>query len=147
MFTKWSDQLLTGNEIIDQQHKEIFERTAQLIESGKTGKIESEAKRIIDYLESYFDRHFAAEEALQIKFGYPGYKAHKEMHEQCLVELSEIKHKFVTHGTSDTLSVESIVFMLNWLAEHINKSDKVLAAYIRNIQSGKFMSVSRSESS
>ncbi len=147
MFTRWSDQLLTGNEIIDKQHKEIFELAAQLIESEKTVKIELESNRILEYLEDYCDRHFSAEEALQIKCGYPGYEAHKKMHESFREELVELKHRFITFGASYTLAVETIVFMLEWLANHINKSDKVLAAYIRNIKSDKSTSVSRSVSS
>lgn len=147
MFTRWSDQLLTGNEIIDKQHKEIFERAAQLIESEKTGKIESESNRILEYLEDYCDRHFATEEALQIKCGYPGYEAHKKMHESFREELVELKHRFITFGARYTLAVETIVFMLEWLAKHINKSDKVLALYIQNIKSDKSTSVSRSVNS
>jgi len=137
MFTKWSDQLLTGNEIIDQQHKEIFKHATQMIESGKTITIKSEAKNIIEYLESYYERHFDAEEALQIKYRYPGYEAHKEVHEKFREELAELKHRSITYGDSDTLAVETIIFMMEWLAKHIDKSDKIFAVYIQNTQSVK----------
>ncbi len=143
MFTKWSDQLLTGNETIDKQHQEIFERAAQITESGKIGKIGSDAGKIIEYLEAYYTTHFTAEEALQIKYRFPGYEVHKEMHQRFREELDELKHRFALHGTSNELAVEIVVFMLEWLAKHIDKSDKVLAVYIQNVQSGKTTPASR----
>ncbi|MDP3024276.1 MAG: bacteriohemerythrin [candidate division Zixibacteria bacterium] len=143
MYTKWSEQLLTGNEIIDKQHKEIFEQAARMIESGKTGKIESEAGKIIEYLEGYYNRHFTTEEELQKKHGYPGYEAHKEMHQRFREELGELKHKLAAYGASPELTTESVVLMLEWLAKHIDKSDKILAVYIQNTQSGKSIPDSR----
>jgi len=143
MFIKWSEQLLTGNEIIDKQHKEIFERAVLMIESGKTGKIESEAVKIIEYLEGYYNRHFATEEELQKKYKYPGYEAHKETHERFREELAELKHKLAAYGASPELTTESVVLMLELLAKHIDKSDKILALYIQNIQSDKSIPDSR----
>jgi hemerythrin len=137
MLTKWSPQLLTGNEIIDKQHIEIFEYVAQIIDSERTGKIESETGRIIEYLEDYYNRHFATEEELQKKYKYPGYEVHKEMHERFREELVELKHKLAVYGASPELTTESVVLMVEWLAKHIDKSDKILALYIQNMQSGK----------
>jgi hemerythrin len=147
MFIKWSEQLLTGNEIIDKQHKEIFEFVAQIVDSGRTGKNELETGRIIEYLEDYYNRHFVAEEELQKKYRYPAYEAHKKMHEKFREELAELKHKSILYGASPELAVEIVVFMVEWLAKHIDKSDKILAVYIQNIQSDKSKSGSRSVSS
>jgi hemerythrin len=143
MLTKWSPQLLTGNEIIDKQHIEIFEYIAQIVDSEKTGKIESETGRIIEYLEDYYNRHFATEEELQKKYKYPGYESHKKMHEKFRDQLSELKHRFVLYGASHELVTETVVFMVEWLAKHIDKSDKILALYIQNIQSDKSIPDSR----
>jgi len=143
MLTKWSPQLLTGNEIIDKQHIEIFEYIAQIVDSERTVKIESETGKIIEYLEDYCNRHFAAEEELQRKYKYPGYEAHKEMHQRFREELSELKHKFVLYGASHELVAETVLFVVEWLAKHIAKSDKVLATYIRNFQPDKSIPDSR----
>ena len=143
MYTKWSDQLLTGNEIIDKQHKEIFEYITQIVDSGRSGKTESETGRMIEYLEGYCNRHFAAEEELQKKYKYPGYEVHKEMHERFREELVELKHKLAAYGASPELTTESVVLMVEWLAKHIDKSDKILALYIQNMQSDKSIPDSR----
>lgn len=143
MLIKWSPELLTGNEIIDKQHIEIFEYIAQIVDSERTGKIESEIGRIIEYLEDYYNRHFVTEEELQKKYKYPGYEAHKKMHEKFRDQLSELKHRFVLYGASHRLVTETVVFMVEWLAKHIVKSDKILALYIQNIQSVKSMPYSR----
>lgn len=50
MLIKWSPELLTGNQIIDKQHIEIFDYVAQLVDSERTGKIESETGRILRIL-------------------------------------------------------------------------------------------------
>ncbi|HVP35685.1 MAG TPA: hemerythrin family protein [Terriglobales bacterium] len=143
MLTKWSAQLLTGNEIIDKQHLEIFEYVDQIVDSERSGKIEKETGKIIEYLESYFQRHFADEEDLQIKYRFPGYKVHREMHQAFREDLSELKHKFVLYGASHKLVNETVLFMVEWLAKHIHTSDKILALYIQNAQSDKSTPVTR----
>ncbi|MCX6833292.1 MAG: hemerythrin family protein [candidate division Zixibacteria bacterium] len=134
MVTKWSYKLLTGNEMIDKQHKEIFDRAAQMLNSGRSGKTKEEAASLVSYLEGYYDRHFAAEEALQKKHGYPDYQIHKDMHDRFSRGLTELKLKYAVVGASYGLAIETVLFMLEWLAGHIDKMDKAFASYIRDNQ-------------
>jgi len=132
MITEWSHKLLTGNEMIDKQHKEIFDRAAQMLNSGRSGKTKEEGAKLVDFLEGYYDRHFALEEAIQKQHGYPDYQIHKEMHDKFFRDLTELKLRYKVAGASYGLAIETIIFMLQWLAEHIDKMDKGFATYIRD---------------
>jgi len=135
MFTRWSSELLTGNEVIDKQHQRIFERAEEMIGSTTKGKTKQEAIELIDYLEGYYYSHFAAEEALQIKHKDPNHVAHKEMHENLRREVAQLKQEVIASGATYAVAIKTVLFMLEWLAEHIGKVDKGLAAHIRNVQS------------
>ena len=75
MYAEFSENLITGNEMIDSQHKELIEKMNQLLESCENGNDKLTAVKTLDYLEDYTDYHFKAEEQLQRDIDYPGYES------------------------------------------------------------------------
>ena len=76
MRIEFDDNLITGNEMIDTQHRELISRTNQFL-----GKLEErpgrvEAIQMLDYLDEYIEFHFGEEEKLQEEIGYPGLAEH-----------------------------------------------------------------------
>jgi len=137
MLPVWSYKLITGAEIIDKQHKEIFERAAKMIESSKSGRLKKEAEGVVEYLENYYIKHFAAEEALQLKYNYPNHEGHKQLHDEFRAELNLLQQKFTVSGANYQVAIETITFMLEWLATHIDKIDRAFAAFIQENNSIK----------
>ena len=82
MYVTFDDTLVTGNEMIDSQHKEWIDRINQLMKSCETDKEKQAAMKMLDYMADYADFHFAAEEKLQEEIGYPGIEEHKKKHEE-----------------------------------------------------------------
>ena len=79
----FDDSLITGNEMIDTQHKELIDRINKLLilcENEKPAK--REAVETLDYLADYTEFHFGEEEKLQEEIGYPGIAEHKKKHEE-----------------------------------------------------------------
>ena len=72
MYAVFKNNLLTGNELIDAQHKELINRINKLVGACENGVCQLEAIRMLDFLSDYTDFHFREEEALQEKAGYPG---------------------------------------------------------------------------
>ena len=70
MYVTFDDTLVTGNEMIDSQHKEWIDRINQLMKSCETDKEKQAAMKMLDYMADYADFHFAAEEKLQEEIGY-----------------------------------------------------------------------------
>ena len=78
MRAEFDETLVTGNEMIDSQHKELIGRINQLLESCEDGQGKIKAVKMLDYLLDYTEFHFSAEEKLQEEMEYPGIKEHKE---------------------------------------------------------------------
>ena len=77
----FDDSLITGNKMIDTQHKELIERINKLLilcENEKPAK--REAIETLDYLADYTEFHFGEEEKLQEEIGYPALAEHKKKH-------------------------------------------------------------------
>ena len=135
MFTRWSDELLTGDEVIDKQHQTIFQRAEELINSAGNGCTRDQSVTLINYLEGYYFSHFAAEEALQVKYGDPNHEAHKRAHEALSQRVAQLKEEAAASANPQGDCVNVMLFMLGWLAEHIGLMDKALARHIRTISS------------
>jgi hemerythrin-like metal-binding protein len=75
--------------------------------------------------------HFAAEEAIQMQYSYPSYKAHKQEHERFIQSVDELKKKFEKEGPSLMTVLETNRTVVDWLVKHIKKVDMDLGAYLK----------------
>jgi hemerythrin len=127
----WSEELATGIQTIDDQHKEIFKRINALLDAGKQGKGRQEVAGMIEFLEDYVKTHFAAEEAIQKEHAYPDYNQHKAMHTAFLKDVDKLKRELASEGATLSLSFEVNRTVVDWLVSHIMRVDKALAEFMR----------------
>lgn len=127
----FSDNLITGNKTIDDQHKELISRIDQFIKvcENKDGKVT--AIKMLDYLADYTEFHFSAEEKLQQDVGYPGLTDHKAKHEEFKNTITAL------HSYLDELDGPDEAFVnrvknkvVDWLFGHIETFDRSVAEYI-----------------
>jgi hemerythrin len=131
MAIEWNDNLVTGNDSIDEQHKELFRRVDTLLEACNQRKGKEEVHNLLRFLGDYVKTHFAMEENLQKKSGYPHYRAHKEQHDDFIRVLEALVQQFNAEGATLPLVIQTNQSVVNWLINHINVKDKDLAAYLR----------------
>lgn len=121
--------LETGNIIIDKEHRELLKAVNDLMDACSDGKGRDHMIKTIKFLNDYVDSHFAHEEQLQQKNGYPGITAHKAFHEKYKQTLKEI-----TSGISaDKPSVGELSKLnvhIGLLITHIRTEDKKLGAFL-----------------
>jgi len=127
---EWTQDLSVGVEQIDNQHKELISRINAFSDAIKNGTANNKLLDVVKYLESYVITHFKDEEALQVRYNYPGYAAHKKLHQQFVKDVKEMREQIEKGITSATQAMVSIT-LSSWLLLHINKEDKVLGAFIR----------------
>lgn len=127
----WKDSLKIGVPLIDNEHKELCDRTDQLFAACSQGKGKEEILKTLEFLEGYTIKHFADEEKLQRESSYPKYKEHKELHEFFKKQISDFKEEIQTNGASINVVSKTNYFLMNWLIGHIQKEDKELAQYIK----------------
>jgi hemerythrin len=130
MAIEWKEELATGEEEIDNQHKQLFARFDKLLTACNQGKGKTEVHNLLLFLGDYVMFHFATEENLQITHAYPGYQAHKEQHDNFIKDLQRLKSEFETEGATISLVIQTNQFMLNWLIKHISGTDKELGNYL-----------------
>ena len=134
MGIEWSERLATGNNTIDLQHKELFRRFNDLLEACNKGKGHHEVGQLLEFLSSYVQSHFAAEEYLQKKHGYEGYEDHKKKHDDFIRDLQEIQTEFHAEGAGISVVIRTNKMLVNWLIKHISGTDKELASFLRTVE-------------
>ena len=100
----FDDNLVTGNETIDTQHKELIDRIQNFVTACQNGDSKVKAIKMLDYLDEYTDFHFKEEEKLQEKSGYPERENHHEKHEEFKKTIQEL-HEYLQDYEGPTVSV------------------------------------------
>lgn len=131
MTIEFDDTLVTQNELIDSQHKELITRIKQFVDSCGESSDKVKAIKMLDYLVEYTEFHFSAEEKLQEEVSYPGLEEHRKKHEEFKNTLRTLE-EFLEESEGPTEAfVEQIQkTVVNWLFNHIKAFDRSVAEYI-----------------
>lgn len=121
--SSWNDTFFLFNiEIVDNQHKKLFELFDLLIDLNvKNDDFESISK-IIDELNDYADYHFKTEEDLMKKAGIIETDIHLQQHAFFKNQVEEFRKMYVYHNRS--LAGLMIVFLKKWFLVHIYDVDR-----------------------
>jgi hemerythrin len=129
---QWTEDLSVGVETIDNQHKELFRRINSLVEAIKQGKCKTEITGVIMFLEEYALSHFGEEETFMKEHAYPPYHDHKAQHAIFIKNLSELRKELEDIGPSYVLSVTTNQVIVDWIIDHIAKTDKKLGRFLQD---------------
>ena len=118
-FMHWNSSLSIGIEVIDEQHKQIVSYINEL-DTAIRDKDDKGIKHVLDELIDYTMTHFAFEENLLQKGGYPHFDAHKQVHETFKKRIEE----YVTQFEQGEAVGRKLLSMLRvWLTNHIKRDD------------------------
>ena len=123
----WDDKYKVGHNLIDSQHKQLFDIADKLYEVAykKEPYRDIDISLILQDLARYVNYHFSCEEELMRDNDYAGMENHCNIH-------STFK-TYVTTLVSDFSRVQAVDmkklydFVCTWLIEHIGSEDKKLA--------------------
>jgi hemerythrin len=129
-YATFDDTLITGNEMIDNQHKELIEKINGLLKACEEGNAKIKAIQMLDYLSEYTDFHFGAEEKLQEEIGYPGLALHQEKHKEFVQTIAELHEMLAeVEGPTDEFVAQVERNVIDWLYNHIKTFDRSVAEY------------------
>lgn len=131
--TAWHDWMATGNEDIDNQHRDLLNKVADLLLACREQRMADEISRLIWFLKRYVRRHFRDEEKLQLDYGYPGYAAHRAEHQAFYQQVNLLERRYLEEGASTSLIIESLHLMCEWLHGHFRQMDQVLVDYLHDL--------------
>jgi hemerythrin len=128
---QWDKSIETGHEMIDSQHKQLFDAINNLLDACKEGKGVDELKKSMDFLNDYTIKHFFDEEQVQQKYQYPDFVNHKKLHDDFKKVVRDLSVQLIMKGPSEEMVNEVRTKIGSWLLNHIKVQDFKLAAYIR----------------
>lgn len=128
-YMQWSEDLETGIQVIDDQHKRIVQYINELDHAIRTGD-RNEVNRVIEGLLDYTITHFEFEEELQRRAEYPFLKAHQRVHEIFIRKLSSLRERF---DNGENVSGELLSMLKVWLSSHIKGDDQDYVESVSNM--------------
>lgn len=128
-YAKWDPTLETGNELVDSQHKELFNIINELHDSIVDREDHEIQAAILARLMSYAEHHFTDEEALMRSIFYPGLTEQKAMHKAFKAEARELSNEYTSGKT--LLPITLAIFLHDWLVKHIRIEDRKIGEFIR----------------
>jgi len=124
--TAWREEMATGNEAIDSQHRDLLNTVEDLLLACKLQRMEDEIAQLIWFLKRYVRKHFRDEEKLQRESGFSGYQHHKAEHDAFYLEVQHLESRYREEGASTVLVVGSLHMMCDWLHTHFKQMDQAL---------------------
>ncbi len=119
---EWIDEYSVDIQEIDEQHKCLINIMNELYTALANKSDRDLIADVLNKLVEYTKVHFAVEETLMRIFDYDGYEAHKEIHDQIVAKVLQYHGEF--QAGNDKVGMELLMFLKEWLFDHINKVDK-----------------------
>ena len=130
MYASFDDSLITGNDMIDSQHKELIERINNLLVKAENKPDKVDSIKMLDHLAEYTEFHFGEEEKLQKEIGYPGMAEHLKKHEELRESVQGLYDMLEEQeGPTDAFVEQVNKKVLEWLFSHIQGFDRSVAEY------------------
>ncbi|MBL0463654.1 bacteriohemerythrin [Aeromonas dhakensis] len=125
----WNEAFMVQVPSMDNQHLGLFEAMNRLYQAVIDKSPAQLRKQRLDELLKLATRHFADEEQVMEQAGYPELRRHKQEHARLLAELDTLMQR---NGPDDEeFNMELLVFLKNWLLNHISKVDKQYSGSLR----------------
>ncbi|GAB7021853.1 bacteriohemerythrin [Salidesulfovibrio brasiliensis] len=125
---EWDDSLSVGVREIDGQHKVLIDLINELNDAMRARRSKAIMMDVVKRLADYAVEHFATEERLFDRYGYPETEAHKEIHRKFVAKVSEFAEQLNSGKASVTMEV--MRFLKDWLIGHIKGTDQKYSAFL-----------------
>lgn len=125
-----TQELITGNALIDSEHRQLFDAVNNLMDACSQGQGRTQIQSTTTFLSNYVIKHFQDEERLQTQNKYPDYTAHKTFHDGYRNQLAQTAQELLREGPT-VKALGDLNRMIGVLVSHIRVEDKRLARYIQ----------------
>ncbi len=113
---QWNRKYECGNQIIDTQHKKLFQLSNELLVAMLEPQEKTVCEQLMEELIEEIAVHFNTEESIIEAAGYPEFREHREIHKEMLALASDIIQGY----KADNIDPEDV---FNFLAVHIVHED------------------------
>ncbi len=128
VFMAWTEALTVGDDGIDTDHMILIallnEAAALVAERGDRNRLIAAVSRLL----AYTVLHFEQEERMMERSGYPDRVAHKAQHDALRQRANTLKQRLEAGETA--IGDDLLTLVREWLFDHIQTSDKRIAAHL-----------------
>lgn len=127
---EWKEEYSIGVQLIDEQHKRLFEignRIYQLLENYILEDKYDKIVVILEELKQYTKYHFQSEEQYMLQIKYPKYFSQKVEHDDFIAKIEEADLEDIDTDQEKYIR-DLLLFVFNWILEHILQKDKLISA-------------------
>ena len=132
-YMAWDNRYSTGYSKIDEEHKKLISILNTLykdILGFKDDEDYASFQNTVKDLLDYVNFHFAHEERLMTLLNYPKYYRHKVRHSKFISDISEKAELY--KEDPKLVSSKFLVYLRDWILEHIAVEDKDMVLYVTN---------------
>jgi hemerythrin len=128
MPSEWSPDLTLNNEVLDEQHVELFRRlsaAAAALDGPRDGLVEA-----VDAFADTLLSHLAVEERLMDETLYPERVRHKSAHELFVADFEKVRAELRASGATLAVAEGLRRRVPEWLRFHTRVNDGPFGAYL-----------------
>jgi hemerythrin len=124
---RWHDDYSVGVARIDAHHRRQFEIANSMLETVERKRGAPEVSEALGMLAEYARFHFAEEERLMGRYGYPDVATHRSRHKRFLEQLDEVAAS-LDGGAANEQAI--MAFLQEWLIGHTLGEDRKLGSFL-----------------
>lgn len=128
---EWAPEMSVGIDIIDEDHKRLIDLLNAYIDAVDADEGVFVFDSLFCEFFDYTGYHFAREEEMMAKAGYPDLEEHRRGHQTIIEQLEGMRRK-VMLSVSAGMQDEVRAFLLDWLWVHIMIKDQAYAASLQD---------------
>lgn len=129
---EWNETLAVGVAELDGHHRQLIALIRNLFEAIVEERPGQVLDDVVADLRDYTMFHFTAEKRLMEAYHYPGLEAHHAQHQDFLGMVIQVsRHDTSDQEDAETEAREIMDYLSAWLVNHINGTDKKMAAYLK----------------
>ena len=128
MILKWKDEYSIGIDLIDGQHKQIFEignSAYELLKNDFSLDKYPEIIQVVEDLRQYTKYHFKWEENYMLQIKYKNYDNQKIEHDEFIKKINSYDLNKI-YQNQDKYIEDILFFILNWTLDHILQKDRLI---------------------
>lgn len=130
MLITWNPGMSVGIPLIDEEHQKLISYLNSLHNAIESNNSIVVLEKTLGSVMAYTHYHFEHEEELFSHTDYPDTAYHIKAHEDLTQRLLDIQSKF-RNGATQELSIELMVFLKDWLVNHIQAVDLKYVPYVK----------------
>jgi hemerythrin len=127
----FTDDLLTGMDDIDAQHRMLFEFANQTVDPSTQRGADASFFASLAFLAEYVEYHFAAEALAMQRSDYPARAGHLSAHASFRQRIAAMLEASLETSDITSLRLELRDAISVWLAQHVRTADKAFAEFLR----------------